>query len=207
MTLGLPAIERIMTTVAECLREMFPEDFYKRCAYTASGKLSLLREAGAEGSLVGGDFAAFIVATAGNKAGLQGFGFGTNQCSHFWVEAEGRLIDVAPHFLPADASYPIVPMPGVAWDMARARPQALRYREVQRFPGSAGFSADPAIQKRGHDFVQLCRERFSQQSVARFPTWIVTGPASLEIAANKGNAWALGAKRFETLAQASNLPF
>lgn len=196
-----------MTIVAECLREMFPEDFYKRCAYTASGTLSLLRDAGVEGSLVGGDFAAFIVATAGNKAGLQGFGLGTKQCSHFWVEAEGRLIDVAPHFLPADASYPIAPMPGVAWDMAHLRPQALRYREVQRFPGSAGFSADPAIQNCGHDFVQLCRERFDQQSGAKFPTWIITGPASLDIAANKGNAWALGAKRFEALAHASNLPF
>ena len=156
--------------------------------------------------LVGGDFAAFIVATVGNKAGLQGFGLGTNQCSHFWVEAEGRLIDVAPYFLPADASYPIVPMPAVAWDMAYVRPQALRYRAVQRFPESTNFSADPAIQKRGNDFIQLCRERISQRPVARFPTWIVTGPASLEIAAKKGNQWALGAKRFETIAQASNLP-
>lgn len=207
MTLGVPAIERIMTVVAECLREMFPGDFYKRCAYTATGTLSLLREAGADGSLVGGDFAAFIVATAGNKAGLQGFGLGTDQCSHFWVEAEGRLIDVAPHFLPADASYPIVPMPGVAWDLARGRPQALRYREIQRFPGSTSFSADPLIQERGQDFAQLCRERFSHQTVARFPTWIITGPESLNIAANKGNAWARGAKRFEALAHASKLPF
>lgn len=194
-----------MTVVAECAREMFPGDFYKRCAYTASGMLSLLREAGADGSLVGGDFAAFILAMAGNKAGLQGFARGANQCSHVWVEAEGRLIDVAPHFLPADASYPIVSMPGVAWDLARARPQALRYRPIRRLPEFARFSADLTIQNRSEAFIQLCRERSRRPTVVRFPTWIVTGPESLDFAANNGNSWANGAKRLEALASANSL--
>lgn len=196
----LPRIEAVLATVASCLTEMFPKDFFKRCAYAASATASLLHDEGAEANVVGGDFAAFILAASGDRAGMQGFGFGQDQCSHFWVEAGYRQIDLGPYFLPFDSSYPVVPMPAVAWDARQSLPRSLRYRKLSMFAATASFSPDPNIQERSARFLNLCRERIASGVNRKFPTWIVTGAPSLDIAANKGNPWAIGAKRFEKAA-------
>jgi hypothetical protein len=138
-------LERILTVVERTLRKTFPDDCQKRCAYSAFGIRSLLQDGGVEATLIGGDFAAFVMSLKGEKAGVQGFGFGEDQCSHFWVEADGRLIDIAPHFLPRESSYPIVPMPAIAWDLREHLPAYLRYRVIERFPASAMMSSDATI--------------------------------------------------------------
>ena len=206
--LQLRMIERILAVVACSLREMFPDDFYKRCAYAVSGILGLLEDEGFTGEVVGGDFAAFIMSIGADRAGVQGFSFGEEQCSHFWVEAGGRLIDLGPFFLPYDSSYPVVAMPALAWDLSSPRPASLRYRELARFPQSTPLSPDSTVIERGKTFVRLVRTRYGEQPALKFPTWIVTGRPSLEIAANRGNPWAQGAKKFEAVAHLNtHLPF
>lgn len=182
----LRRLERVLTVIERTLRNEFPEDFPKRCAYAACGIRALLADAGIHAELVGGDFAAFVVSPDGLRAGVQGFGFGQDQCSHFWLETSGRLIDIGPYFLPRESSYPVVPMPAVAWDLAHALPLFLRYRIRERFDGNALMSMIPAVNERCERFVIRCRDAMQvlDESLA-FPTWVVTGPSSVTIAANK----------------------
>lgn len=204
----LRQLERILTVVERTLRKTFPYDCQKRCAYSAFGIRSLLQDAGVEATLIGGDFAAFVMSLKGEKAGVQGFGFGEDQCSHFWVEADGRLIDIAPHFLPRESSYPVVPMPAIAWDLSEPLPAYLRYRVIERFPASAMMSSDATINARCDAFVSACQERLQGQvGPINFPTWVVTGPASVAKMVNRRDLWALGARRFEGLADLQDLPF
>ena len=203
----LRKLEHILAIVAETLRQEFPEDFYKRCAYSAFGTLALLRDAGVDALPVGGDFVAFIVSRDGRQASMQGFGFGETQSSHFWVEAEGRLIDLGPHFLPDDARFLAAAMPAVAWDLANPLPRSIHYRTIQRFPAEAELSPEPTIRARCRAFIAKCRSRLDTQAdFLKFPTWIVTGKPSMKIAASKRDAWAIGAERFEKLPMPENIP-
>jgi hypothetical protein len=102
----LRQLELILIAVERTLRQQFPNDFFKRCAYSAFGIRALMKDAGVCAELVGGDFAAFTMSPSGDRAAVQGFGFGDDQCAHFWVEADQRLVDIAPYFLPHDSSYP-----------------------------------------------------------------------------------------------------
>ena len=121
-------VTRTLYVVDRSLRKEFPEDYFKRCMYAAFGTSALLQDAGFNANIVGGDFLAFVVARFEQRAGLQGFGLGTDQPSHFWVEVDGTIIDVGPHYLPDDARFPATPMPFVAWSSASTLPLYLRYR-------------------------------------------------------------------------------
>lgn len=205
--LHIRRIETCLAIVERTLRRTFPQDFYKRCAYAAYGTATLMRDHGVCAEIVGGDFAAFIMSTDHRRAGMQGFAFGESQCSHFWVEAGGRLLDVAPHLLPHDASYPVVPMPAVAWDLVHTLPRSLQYREQDRFPDSV-LMGDPEIVARMERFVAACRDRMKQQKGAlRFPTWVITDPEALLAEASKRNPWAVGAVRFGQHIDPLDLPF
>jgi hypothetical protein len=102
----ISTITRTLYVVDCSLRKEFPEDFYKRCMYAAFGSTALLQDAGYEANIVGGDFLAFVVAKSEQRAGLQGFGLGTDQPSHFWVEVDNTIVDVGPHYLPEDSRFP-----------------------------------------------------------------------------------------------------
>jgi len=78
-------------------------------------------------------------------------------------------------------------MPAVVWDLAHALPRFLRYRVRERFDGSAIMSA--------------------LEGWLDFPTWLVTGPPSVAIAANKKEQWAVGALRFEKRTDVRDFPF
>lgn len=205
-SIDLRRLEHILATVAQALRAEFPEDFYKRCAYAAFGVAALLREDGIEAHAAGGDFMAFVMSHDGQQAVLQGFGFGEDQCSHFWVETDQRLIDLGPYFLPDDARFSAVPMPAVAWDIAEPLPRSIRYRAITRFFADAKMSSDPTISARCDAFVARCF-REVRADTKRFPTWLVTGKASMRIAASRRNLWALGAERFERMADPRQIMF
>lgn len=204
----LRQLEHILTVVERTLRHQFPSDFFKRCAYSAFGIQALMKDVGVHAELVGGDFVAFTMSPQGEKAAMQGFGLGDDQCPHFWVEADQRLIDISPCFLPQDSSYPIVPMPAVAWSFSHSLPRYLRYRSHEHFHESSVMSADPLINARCDQFVEACHGQMRvQAALLDFPTWVVTGPPSLAIAANRKDRWAQGAQRFETLTGLDGLPF
>jgi hypothetical protein len=202
-------ILKLLGVVVRSLRKEFPEDFYKRCYYATFAMRALLLDGGVEAEIVGGDFVAFIVSRDGVRAGMQGFGFGADQCSHVWIEAEGRLLDVGPHLLPEDASYPLSRMPLVAWDLATPFPAYLRYRRVQRFPADAVMSAVPGQNARCDNFIAACRSRAASQVAGAKPlTWLLTDPnATVAAAARSLDSWAIGAMRFARMTSISDLPF
>lgn len=200
-------ILRLLTTVVRSLRKEFPTDFYKRCSYAAFATRALLLDAGVEGEIIGGDFVAFIVSKDGARAGMQGFGFGKEQCSHFWIVADGRLIDVGPHLLPSDSSYPVAPMPFVAWNMSSSLPAYLRYRPLERFPADAVMSTLPEQNDRCDRFIADCRKRAaSQVAGASSPSWLLTGDAAVGAAARGRDAWAIGALRFSGMTNPGRAP-
>jgi hypothetical protein len=204
----LRELEPILTTVANALRVEFPDDFHKRCMYAAWGVRSLLTDTGVRAEIIGGDFVAFVVSRDGTRAGMQGFAHSKDQCSHFWVEASGRLIDLGPYFLPNESSYEVVQMPAVAWELSQQLPRYLRYRIQKRFGQDAPLNKDPTINARGAAFVERCHGIAHSSNVpSKFPTWIVTGPASVEIAANRKVPWAIGATRFARRSDSADVPF
>lgn len=138
----------------------------------------------------------------------RGFGFGTEQCSHFWVEVEGRLLDVGPHLLPNDASYPTASMPLVAWAMAMPFASYLRYRPLQRFPAEAVMSSVPEQNFRCDRFIPACRSRAAGQIAGAKPlSWLLTEPSATEAAARRLDLWARSALRFAEMTRVSDLPF
>lgn len=201
-------ILRLLTTVVRSIRKEFPTDFYKRCSYAAFATRALLLDAGVESEIVGGDFMAFIVSKNGARAGMQGFGFGKEQCSHFWTIADGHLIDVGPHLLPHDSSYPIAAMPLVAWNMSSTLPAYLRYRPLERFPADAVMSKTPEQNERCDRFIAACRKRAASQIVgASSLSWLLTDEAATSAAARGRDAWATNAMQFSRMTDPGQLPF
>lgn len=204
----LATIEHVLGVVEACLLETFPDDFYRRCAFSAFGIRALLRDAGADPVVVGGHFAAFVMTPDQSRQALQGFKAGREPHPHYWVEACDRLIDLGPHLLAFGSDYPIVAMPALAWDMSAPLPAAFRYRARQRYPGDSPMSLDPDLCHQADAFVAKCRALMADPDRApRLQCWVVGNYASLLAAVQRGDAWASGAKRFELVAHNHPLPF
>lgn len=204
----LGQVERVLAVVEACLCETFPDDFYRRCAFSAYGVRALLRDAGMDAVLVGGQFAAFVMTPDESRMAVQGFKSGSEPHPHYWVEAEDRLIDLGPHLLPFGSEYPIVAMPAFAWDVSAPLPTAVRYRARQQFPADSRMSIDPKLCAQADAFVADCRARIADsQHAPVLPTWVASSYASLIAAIERQDPWACGAKRFEQMAQNQPLPF
>ncbi|MFD1611203.1 hypothetical protein ACFSCW_05240 [Sphingomonas tabacisoli] len=204
----LAAIEHMLGVVEACLLETFPDDFYRRCAFSAFGMRALLRDAGADPVLVGGQFAALVSAPDGSRQALQGFRSGKEPHPHYWVEANDRLIDLSPHLLAFGSDYPILPMPALAWEMSAPLPAAFRYRARQRYPDDSPMSIDPDLCAQADAFVARCRAVIADAERApRLQCWVASNYASLLAAVQRGDAWASDAKRFEQVAQNQPMPF
>lgn len=202
------AIIRTLSIVDRALRKEFPGDYDKRCLYAAFATCALLQDAGFDANLVGGDVLAFVVAVSGERAGLQGFGFGSDQPSHFWVEVQDTIVDLGPHYLPRGSSFPAVGMPLIAWQPAGDLPVFLRYRRHIRYDAAVQLQSDPAIRARMEQFVSICRARYrTQMGQPKLPAWILSGPEALAAAARNGDAWARNAIRFAQGIDQSQIPF
>lgn len=205
---SLATVERVLAVVEARLCEIFPSDFYRRCPFSAFAIRALLREAGIDAVTVGGQFAAFVMASDEGRLAVQGFTKGREPHPHYWIEAENRLIDLGPHLLAFGSEYPIVPMPVLAWDMSAPLPAALRYKARQRYPADNPISADPKLRVQADGFLEQCRALLADPSRApRLPTWVASNYAALLAAIERGDPWAKGAKRFEQMAQSHPLPF
>lgn len=205
---GLAVVERVLAVVEARLRESFPDDFHRRCAFSAFAIRALLRDQGIDAVLVGGKFATFVMTPDQSRMAVQGFRSGKEPHPHYWVEADDRLIDLAPHLLPFGSEYPIVPMPALAWNMNAPLPMAFRYKARQRYRPDSAMSTDPKLCARADAFVQECRVLIGDTDGAPIlPTWIVSSYAALMAAVDRGDPWACGAKRFEQMANSDSLPF
>jgi hypothetical protein len=204
----LAKVERVLAIVESCLCEAFPDDFFRRCAFSAYGVRALLRDAGIDAVLVGGQFAAFVMTPDQGRLAVQGFRSGHEPHPHYWVEAEDRLIDLSPHLLAFGSEYPIVAMPALAWDMSAPLPTSFRYKAQQRYPADSRMSIDPKLCAQADAFVDSCRALAADEArPPTLPTWLATSYASLLAAVGRDDPWACGAKRFEQMAQSHPLPF
>lgn len=204
----LDAIGRVLAIVAHCLRETFPDDFYRRCAFCTFASRALLQDFGIEATIVGGQFAALVLAADGSRIALQGFDGGTEPFPHLWVEAEGRLVDLGPWLLGFGSGYEVLPMPALAWNLGAPLPSALRYRARARLTEISRISPDPAVCAQADDFVAQCRALAAD--AARIPdleTWLATDEIALQNAALRGDGWAREASRFRPAALSRPLPF
>lgn len=204
----ISTITRTLYVVDRSLRKEFPEDYYKRCMYAAFGTTALLQDAGFKANIVGGDFLAFVVARFEQRAGLQGFGLGTDQPSHFWVEVDDTIVDVGPYYLPDDSRFPAASMPFIAWSPASELPLYLRYCSNVQYDPCVRLDSTPEIAKRLDAFVAACRARYAAQSgQPKLRSWLLTGGTALETAARTGDAWAQNAIRFANGIKEERLPF
>jgi hypothetical protein len=190
-------ITRYFSIVDYALRHAFPDSYWKRCMYAALGMRELLRADGIDAKMVYGDVACFTISPDAKNAGWQGFvNNGVGPAAHFWIETVGYLLDLGPHYLPADSRRPIAPLPLIRWPLNEARPRYLRYRE--RGHGEADMRQDPELAQRVADFVDHCMTVRQSGDVPAMPsyTWQLLGTPSLMTAARKGDAWAGAALQF-----------
>jgi hypothetical protein len=199
-------LSRALAVVDASLREIYPDTFFKRCMYASLGIVALLEDEGITAHMVGGDFICVVVSTDAKQLASQGFKSpvaGTP--SHFWVEAQGELIDLGPMYLPVKSSYPAAPLPVFRLKLAAGAPKFCKYREHNRYPPDVVLVA-PKMQQRIEEFVAHCRARMrlaSQQT--SLETWEMTGPSSLIDAARRGDLWAGAA--FKYLAKSMKAEF
>jgi hypothetical protein len=198
-------VARILAVVLGCLREHFPRDYYRRCAFAAHGIRTLLTRDGIQNRVVGGRFTALVVAKFGSRYALQGFEDGPELYPHLWVETDDRLIDLGPYLLPFGSPFPVASMPPLVWRRSEALPAALRYEMIDVVPDQAPFSVDPEVAKQGEAFATLCLDRC--HGPIDFPHWIATGDAALAVAEGSGDRWVHGVRHFEQVVKKlPNLP-
>lgn len=201
-------IDELLAIVEACLCELFPHDFFRRCAFAAFGLRALLQDAGIDGVIVGGQFAALVVALDETRIAMQGIPCGPEVYPHLWVETQDRLLDLWPHLLAYGSQYPVVRMPVLAWDRSAPLPTAFHYHAHRRLPPDIPFSIDPAVNARCDRFIAECRDRLQRDGMRpNLPTWTASNPASMLLAIERGDPWARAAYRFQQQAQRRLLTF
>lgn len=201
MRIGIIKIEDLFHTIDWCLKKNFPTDYDARCLYTACAIYTILKEAGVKSVIVGGDVGAFTLSNDGQEASLEGFG-GSNQDqpSHFWVEANGILLDPNVSYLPKRSRIQRAPMPMIAWQYAYALPKGLQYKDVIRYDENAEFLFPDEFSTRITTFIEQCRNRYkSTAAKKKLSTWILSSPESLINKSRSGDKWSIGISRFQLM--------
>lgn len=191
-------VERVMCVVDRCLRNQFPDDYYKRCMYASFGIYRLLQAMGHSPVVVGGNFLAFVVARNEPKGSMQGYVSDASKHAHFWIEVDHRLLDLGTYYLPSGSSFPACDIPATYWDKSHALPSGLRYEPEARYGSLEAIYLEPHIAEKMERFLSACTARIAKPLVK--PTvgkWLVISPASIDRAANKGDMWAQGMVRHQ----------
>lgn len=190
---------RALRVVDKALRDFFPHDFHKRCMYAAFGIRDVLRDRGIVAEIVGGDFRCFMLSRDRKLPTIEGFGGSKQggQPSHFWLECDGRLLDLGPHYLPKESPHPVVATPVVRWRLRAELPLFVRYEPKIRYDRDAVLDSTPEVNQRMAVFVDRCRglARSTKPLPSRWD-WELTDMASVESAASRGDRWAQGAIRY-----------
>lgn len=194
-------IDELFSTIDLCLKKSFPTDFDARCLYTACSIYTILKDAGVKSVIVGGDVGAFTLSNDGRQASLEGFGGSSqDQPSHYWVEANGILLDPNISYLPKRSRIQRAPMPMIAWRCAYALPKGLQYKGIIRYDEDAEFLFPDEISKRISTFIEQCRKIYkSTAAKKKLSTWILSSPESLINKARSGDKWSIGVSRFQLM--------
>ncbi|MHC2483456.1 hypothetical protein [Rhizobium leguminosarum] len=194
------AVARSFSVVDRALRRSFPTDYYKRCMYTAFGMQTLLSDYGHEASIQGGDAVTFMVSRSGQQAGMQGFANAAEGHAHYWVVAAGRLIDIGPHYLPQDSSFPAAAVPLICWDLSGDLPPFLRYRVLEDFGPLTALVTTEEIHERMETFIGQCRSKVRNLvGQPKLPTWLLTCREAVEQRAAQNDVWAKAALCFASM--------
>jgi len=201
LRLGRVKIDDLFATIDWCLRKTFPTDYDSRCLYTACAIYSILKKEGVSSIIVGGNVAAFTMSIDGLQASIEGFaGSNSDQPSHYWVEANGLLLDPSVSYLPKSSKVQRVPMPMIAWERENVLPKSLQYRDQIRYDENVEFSFPDDIAARISSFVDLCQKRYSSKAAKKkLSGFILSSPENLHHYAISGNKWAMGAMRFQSM--------
>jgi hypothetical protein len=176
--------------------------------YASFGVSALLNDAGMSTQIIGGDFICAVVAKDGSRMTLQGFGGKPGGMpSHYWVEAQGTLLDLGPMYLPCESSFPAAPLPVLRWPAMSQLPDFVAYRERVRYAGEAQI-ANPEFRQRNAEFVSYCREvgRAHSGSIS-LGTWQLRDFQSLHQAATAGDSWARAVMVFLRRSLKAEFPF
>ncbi|QWT20147.1 hypothetical protein KPL74_20680 [Bacillus sp. NP157] len=191
---SIDSITRSFSIVDHTLRQMFSDSYWKRCMYAALGMRELLRVQGVSAEMVFGDMACFTVSPDWHTTSWQGFrNTESANAAHFWLETSSYLLDLGPHYLPAESSHPIAPIPPVRLPFHEGEPRYLRYRARGR--GEVDLDGDPGLAGRATAFIAQCLTTHRSVAARDLPafTWQLSGTSSLLTAARKGDTWARGA--------------
>ncbi|WP_060477712.1 hypothetical protein [Pseudomonas monteilii] len=192
-------VERVLCVVDRCLKNQFPNDYYKRCLYASFGVHRLLEEMGYSPVIVGGNFGAFVVSRDERLAGIQGYASNSGEHSHYWVELNGSLIDLGTIYLPVESSYAAHEMQAMFWNLNQLLPKGLKYDAKARYSTSDASHLAAEIIEKMDIFIRACQERMAKPLVKpKIGKWLVTNQASIQSAAKKGDLWARAMIRYES---------
>lgn len=208
MRIGHVKIEELFAVTDWCIKNSFPDDYDARCLYNACAIHSILMSEGVKAIIVGGNVGVFTLSTDGREALLDGFGGGDiTQPSHYWVEADGIILDPGTSYLPKRSRMHAVPMPMVAWSRNNALPNYLQYKETIRYAEEVEYIFPDDIANRVSDFIERCQKRYASKAAKKkLSNWILSSPNGLNNTAKSGDRWAKGALRFLSMASAPTIP-
>ncbi|HBN8198465.1 hypothetical protein ACM79J_26395 [Pseudomonas aeruginosa] len=195
-------VERILCVVDRCLRNQFPEDYYKRCMYASFGVHRLLQAQGYSPVLVGGNFGALVLSRDQRTASIQGYSSSSGEHSHYWVELDNSIIDLGSYYLPIESSFQACDVPAVFWNASYPLPKGLIYNPTDRYPSSDITHLAPHIVDKMKPFLAACFARIAKPlTKPKIGKWLVTTPSSIQKAAKKGDPWALSLMRYESMSE------
>lgn len=193
-------VERVLCVVDRCLKSQFPDDYYKRCMYASFGVHRLLQTQGYSPVIVGGNFGAFVVSRDQRTASIQGYASGSGEHSHYWVQLDGSIIDLATYYLPIESSFQACEVPAVFWNASYPLPKGLIYNPAVRYPSSDISHLAPHIIEKMEPFLAACHARMAKPlAKPKIGKWLVTTPSSIQKAASKGDPWARAVIRYESM--------
>ncbi|MCS2611148.1 hypothetical protein [Halomonas dongshanensis] len=208
MKIGEVKIEELFATTDWCLRNSFPDDYDARCLYSACAIQTILKSKRVKAIIVGGNVGAFTLSTDGREALLEGFGGGDiTQPSHYWVEANGVILDPGVSYLPKRSRMSAVSMPMIAWTKNNALPKYIQYIEKVRYAEEAEYIFPSDIANRVAEFIARCEKRYTSRTAKKkLSTWLLTNQKDLDKAARSGDRWATGAIRFQSMGSVPTIP-
>lgn len=208
LRIGHVKVQELFAVTDWCIKNRFPDDYDSRCLYNACAIHTILTDKGINAIIVGGNVGAFTLSTDNQEALLEGFGGGDiNQPSHYWVEAEGIILDPGVSYLPKKSRIHAVPMPMVAWPKNTAFPHYLQYKETIRYAEDADYIFPDDIANRVSDFIEKCQKRYASKAAKKkLSTWILSSTDGVKTAAKSGDKWAKGALRFMSMDSTPTMP-
>ncbi|MFB1118469.1 hypothetical protein RF240_19390 [Dickeya dadantii] len=208
LRIGVIKVEDLFSVTDWCIKNSFPEDYDARCLYSACAIHSILASKGIKAIIVGGDVGALTLSSDGRDALLEGFGGGdTIQPSHYWVEANGVILDPCVSYLPRRSRIRAVSMPMIAWSKNAPLPNCLQYVEKNRYAEEVKLIFPDDIANRVKQFIDCCQKRYSSNvAKKKLDTWLLSNPNKLNDAARSGDLWAKGAIRFQSMNSVPIIP-